>query len=74
MKTTKIKAAGQGTRAALKKSLHRNHTTGTACLKELHALVWRFSALGIGVDIASMALIEFWCVFYFLRRVAGSEA
>lgn len=68
---TKTKAAGLGTRSAQEKTLQPDHNTCTVWLEELHALAWRFSALGIGADLASMSLIELHGVFCFLRRLAG---
>jgi hypothetical protein len=39
---------------------------------DLNRLLWRFSGLGIGVDIASMSLTELWDVYCLLKRLTGS--
>ncbi len=41
-------------------------------LQQLEILLIRFSHLGIGVDIASLSMIELWTVYMHLSRLADS--
>ena len=45
---------------------------GTDWQDELNCLLWRFSGMGIGVDIAAMSLIELWGVYCLLKRLTGA--
>ena len=40
-------------------------------LDELQSLAARFSAYGIGPDLAGLTLAQAWGLFLFLRRLAG---
>lgn len=44
---------------------------GPAWLEDWQALAARFSGLGIGPDLAALALTEAWCLYRFLVRIAG---
>jgi hypothetical protein len=46
--------------------------TSQSWLGELEGLLARFSALGIGADIAAMGLCELWGVYCLLRHLAES--
>lgn len=41
-------------------------------IDELHSLVARFSAYGIGPDMAGLSLVQAWGVLAFLRYLAGA--
>lgn len=40
-------------------------------LERLQTLSARFSGMGIGVDLASLSLIELWGLYCYLSRLAG---
>lgn len=40
-------------------------------LEALQCLLARFSALGIGPDVASLSMVELWGLYCYLKRLAG---
>jgi len=44
-----------------------------AWLERLQMLCNRLSHLGMGVDLASLSIVELWGVYCFLSRLAGEE-
>lgn len=46
--------------------------SGTTWLDELSMMLWRCSSLGIGVDVASMSVVELWGVYCLLKRLTGA--
>ncbi len=45
--------------------------TGAKWQAELSMMLWRYSGMGIGVDIGSMSLVELWGVYCVLKRLTA---